>query len=39
MIHQTARWTVLAGLVSALVAAQAEPLLTPSERFGDPASG
>ena len=39
MIHQTAGWTVLAGLVSALVAAQAEPLLKPSERFGDPASG
>ncbi|SVB02739.1 uncharacterized protein METZ01_LOCUS155593, partial [marine metagenome] len=30
---------VLASLVSALVAAQAEPLLKPSERFGDPASG
>ena len=39
MIHETAGWTVLAGLVSALVAAQAEPMLTPSERFGDPASG
>ena len=39
MIHQTARLTVLAGLVSAFAAAQAEPLRTPSERFGDPASG
>ena len=39
MIHQTARLTALACLISTLATVQAQSLPTPSERFGDLASG
>ncbi|SVA94008.1 uncharacterized protein METZ01_LOCUS146862, partial [marine metagenome] len=39
LIHQATRLTALACLISTLPAAQAQSLPTPSERFGDPASG